>query len=311
MKTLRGYNETEIVGLMLTPLPDGAIKQHQAKSYLSQISPAYTRERLTEVFGLHGIGWGLDWDPLITDRFETQTSNGKPRYHFALMKATFWFKMIGNDEETTVTIPVTGHSDNDNIGDAMAGARTSAISAGAKELLFQLHVYKNLSAPPPPPPSAPPRQAPANGNGKQKPNPKTAEAFNTFLARTRVELSLDEDDTRAIMKQAGVGAFNPAKVDELFIILDNQLNDSITTETALRVMANRETDNYFNDDHHVRNAIKKIDPGFDYPPAPNQHVQWQTILSMLIDHARAGQEDAQMMIDDGSADAHGPDHYSD
>ncbi len=144
---------------------------------------------------------------------------------------------------------------------------------------------KSETAPPPPAP-------PSNGNGNgNKPNPKTTEAFKTFLARTRVELNLDEPDTRDILKQAGAGVFSQAKADELFAILDNQLNDSVTTETALRVMANRESDNYYRNDLHIHDAIKKIDPGFVYPPGANEHVQWQTILVMLIDHAQAGQED--------------------
>lgn len=145
--TLKGYDEKEIINLMTTPLGAGAFKRHPTKSYLTTISPAYMRERLTKVFGLFGLGWGLDWNPANTVASEFKTSSGKPRFGFAITQAAFWYKMVDNGEELIVSFPVTGYSDNDNIGDAMAGARTSCLSAGSKELLFQLHIYKNVNPP--------------------------------------------------------------------------------------------------------------------------------------------------------------------
>lgn len=148
MKSLKGYDESEITQLMLSPLPQQAFKRHQTKSYLTEISPPFTRERLTKVFGLHGVGWGLKWDPTFTDRYQTETKRGAIRYHFVILQAAFWFKMISDDgdQEIIIEIPVTGGSENDNLTDAMSGARTSAIGQGAKELLFQLHIYKNQPA---------------------------------------------------------------------------------------------------------------------------------------------------------------------
>ncbi len=139
LTTLKGYDCTKVLELMMHPLPNAAFKQHPTKSYLTTISPDYSRERLTKIFGLFGVGWGLNWSPDNTEHWTTTTKANKPRYHYAIHQADFWFKM--GDE--IVSFPVTGYSDNDNLGDAMSGARTNAIGAGAKQLLFQIDVYKN------------------------------------------------------------------------------------------------------------------------------------------------------------------------
>jgi hypothetical protein len=217
MKTLKGYDETEVIELMLKPLPKNAIKPHQTKSYLSQISPAYTRERLTKVFGLHGVGWGLDWDPMLADRFETSTNAGKVRYHFALLKADFWFKMIVDSSEIeTIHIPVTGHSDNDNLGDAMAGARTSAISAGAKELLFQLHIYKNEE---PPKPSASKKSLEV----AKGPPPWRPTKGEFFVKATKEFPSLSLEDISDELKEAGFLEYNVDKAVEMMTALRERI----------------------------------------------------------------------------------------
>ena len=164
MKTLKGYTEVEIVDFMRSSLPDGAYKKHPTKGYLTTISPAYMRERLTKIFGLFGWGWGLEWNPADTAAREFSTAKGKPRFGFAITQASFWYKLVDDDNNATVvSFQVTGYSDNDNVGDAMAGARTSCISAGAKELLFQLHIYKNTA---PPPKRSPIKKGVMPGDGK-------------------------------------------------------------------------------------------------------------------------------------------------
>jgi hypothetical protein len=135
----------DLIKIMQVPLASDAYKKHGGKSFLTSIDATYTRERLTEIFGPYGIGWGVDWSPDNAKDWMTQTTKGKDRYHFALMQADFWFMLDGE----RVSFPVTGYSDNDNLGDAMEGARTNAVSSGAKALLFQLHVYKNAPAPSP------------------------------------------------------------------------------------------------------------------------------------------------------------------
>ncbi len=169
MKTLRGYTPPEAIKLMIEPLGGNAYKPHPTKKYLTTIRSAYTRERLTKVFGIMGMGWGLNWEPENTVRFESKTNSNKTRYHFALLKADFWYVLICDDcdyeDRIICHIPVTGEHDNDNLGAAMSGARTSAIGQGAKELLFQLHIYKDMppprkNSPPPPPPKRKPLAEP-------------------------------------------------------------------------------------------------------------------------------------------------------
>ncbi len=155
-KTMRGYGPEGVIRLMITALENTAYKTHPTKSYLTTISSDYTRERLTKVFGPFGMGWGLTWDAKNTKQYMTKTDKDKDRYHFALLQADFWYKM-GAD---IVSFPVTGYSVNDNLGDAMEGARTNAVSAGAKQLLFQIHVYKNA-----------PYKSPMQDSSKDQPPP--------------------------------------------------------------------------------------------------------------------------------------------
>ncbi len=182
MKTLAGHNLSDISNKMVEPLPVTAFKKHPAKSYLTTISPAHMRERLTRVFGIFGTGWGLDWIPANTERFETTTGRGAARYNFAITQATFWYTLVDDSGEwQRMSFPVTGFSDNDNIGDAMAGARTSAISAAAKELLFQLHIYKN---------KPPRRKQEAKKSEPIEPSPELAD-----LAAVAIQESPDKTST--------------------------------------------------------------------------------------------------------------------
>ena len=137
-------NAEEILQKLQTPLANAAYKKHPSKSYLTTISAAHTRERLTETFGLYGVGWGLRWQVADCEHWTGQTANGKDRYYFFLKQAIFWFRL---DPDNVVEFSVTGYSDNDNLGDAAEGAQTNAINLAAKRLLFQQHIYKDEAAP--------------------------------------------------------------------------------------------------------------------------------------------------------------------
>jgi hypothetical protein len=164
---------TDILKAMQALLPSAAYKRHGGKSFLTSIDATYTRERLTEIFGAYGVGWGLTWHP---DNAKDWMTEGKQGYHFALLQAEFWFVLDGE----RVSFPVTGYNNSDNLGDAMEGARTNAVSSGAKALLFQLHVYKDKPAPQAgspttgtPPKNQPAKSQPKSGNGNVSTDPMT------------------------------------------------------------------------------------------------------------------------------------------
>lgn len=148
-------------------------------------------------------------------------------------------------------------------------------------------------------PATSPRPTPANVNGNGR-GQSEKEEFEKFLAKTRIELNLSEEDTKAILKELGYTGFTPAQSDAYFEALESQLNEGVTTEVALFLVANRETKSYYKAILHMRRAIKKIDPGFDYPPAQDDPAKWKAVLKMLIDHAQAGTdkpEQAAMLVD--------------
>lgn len=119
----------------------------------------------------------------------------------------------------------------------------------------------------------------------------SGKALDDFLARTRIELNLSEENTKAILKELGHKVFAPDKSGQYFESLRLQLNESATTETAMFVVVNAVTDGYYKNIHHLRNAMKNIDPGFDYPPGVDDHSQWQVCLSLAVEHANANKED--------------------
>lgn len=133
------------------------------------------------------------------------------------------------------------------------------------------------------------------GNGEN-----TQSAWDTFLARTRVELNLDEDQTKAILKELGVTGFKSAMAQANFEALKDQVENSATTETAALLTVNRECNGYYKHINHLRNSVSKIDPGFAYPPRVDQFAEWQIIIKMLIEHANAkpGMETNTMLIND-------------
>jgi hypothetical protein len=136
-------------------------------------------------------------------------------------------------------------------------------------------------------------KSPPNGNGEAPKSPPngngeaTKRAFEAFLGRTRIELGLSEGDTKAILRELGHTAFLAEKAEMYFEALNGQLNESVSTETSLFVLVNRETDNYYKHLKHLRNSIAKVDPEFQFPPAADEFTQWQMAWSMLVDHAVA------------------------
>lgn len=222
--TLRGYDYQQILHLLISPLASNAYKVHQSKSYLTQIDAAHTRERLTKIFGLNGIGWGIDWQPEQTKTFETKTSTGKARYHFVIEKAEFWYIVVIDGANQKITIPVTGYSDNDNPGDAMSGATTSLISTGAKALLFQIDIYKSQS----PGDSLPKTENPTDtekkiedSEKKKRWKPNKAEFFQTIHNRFKLKPEM----TAKLLVELGYqkGSYSSHQASEMYEGIEKEL----------------------------------------------------------------------------------------
>ena len=130
----------EIQAILTKPLPPAAIGDHPRIKGLNSIKPAFVVERLIEAFGNGG------WDDSVTivDRdSHTETWNaGKPnektvKIFTATVHLTFTIEKYGLHKENF------GGCDNIDLGDALKGARTDALTKIASELGVGLDVYKS------------------------------------------------------------------------------------------------------------------------------------------------------------------------
>jgi uncharacterized protein (DUF3820 family) len=106
---------------------------------LTDIDTAFMFERLNEVFGPCGLGWGLEFDreSVVTEAAGKQVS-------VALMRAEFWYELLGEEAARRVHILTTGGSKNTELAYALKGTLTSAIGNAVSKLRFQEDVYKGI-----------------------------------------------------------------------------------------------------------------------------------------------------------------------
>ena len=130
----------EIQKILTRPLPAEAIGDHPRIAGLSSIKPAFVVERLIEAFGNGG------WDDSVTivdrDSHSETWNAGTPKekqvkIHTATVHLTFTIEKYGLHKENF------GGCDNVDLGDALKGARTDALTKIASELGVGLDVYKS------------------------------------------------------------------------------------------------------------------------------------------------------------------------
>jgi hypothetical protein len=108
------------------PLPKEALKQHPTKRFLTVINPMFVVDRLNTVFGL--FGWAF--------KTEVISFSEEPKCS-ATVKG---FLRIENDGKVH-TIEQYGGSDNTDLGDALKGAATDALTKCASILGIGFEVY--------------------------------------------------------------------------------------------------------------------------------------------------------------------------
>lgn len=129
----------EIQEILCKPLPSEAIGKHPRIQGLSSIKAAFVIERLNEAFGVGG------WDDTVEviDRSTREETWGagsakekQVTLHVATVHLTFFVEKYGIHKENF------GGCDNVDLGDALKGARTDALTKIASELGVGLDVYK-------------------------------------------------------------------------------------------------------------------------------------------------------------------------
>lgn len=112
-------------------LPDGAYKTVNVRGGFTSIDAYHIVEKLTDIFGLCGCGWGIE-----VDEFQ---------HHDKCVAAIgyLWYKLPDGDD-TVYKVPAVGEGQQrgGSVADAMKMAQTNMISKAASYIGIGLGVYK-------------------------------------------------------------------------------------------------------------------------------------------------------------------------
>lgn len=118
-------------GKLRAPLPEGAIKQHPTKSYMSSVNSMYVIERLNDVFGENG------WEA----RYKVvENTAGNAMVVVECILHCFCPELEGRGIERQTF----GGNDNKDRGDAYKGACTDALTKAASQIGIAQDVYKGM-----------------------------------------------------------------------------------------------------------------------------------------------------------------------
>ncbi len=113
-------------------LPEWAIKDHPTKKNMTVIHPMAVIERLNEVFGVGG--WQYTTEYMSCEPFVQKTKNGGRDMFMSAVKGRFTTKEI--------ILEQYGGSSNDDMGDALKGGATDALTKIASYLNIGAEIYK-------------------------------------------------------------------------------------------------------------------------------------------------------------------------
>jgi len=125
---------SELQAQLKAPMPEGAVKPHPTKSYLSTIKPAFVIERMNDVFGIGGYR-EIYREISVTSREEEYESR-KALVFSATVHATLMIPKYG------IHLENFGGSKNEDAGDALKGACTDAFTKMCSHLGVGLEIYK-------------------------------------------------------------------------------------------------------------------------------------------------------------------------
>ena len=137
--TLTGVPVSQIVERLAEPFEPQAYRGVPGGADLTDINTGYMIERATQVFGLRGLGWKLEYSPehmLLIGLGEGKRLTAHLKY------AIFSYALVNEQDELSWYGIITGGASTNDFAYAEEGARTAAIGAALKSLCFQLAVYK-------------------------------------------------------------------------------------------------------------------------------------------------------------------------
>jgi hypothetical protein len=134
--------DKQIITELQKKLPDWAVKPHPTKTGMTAINPMAVIDQLNDAFGIGQ--WNFKTDYLACNPWVQKTKNGERNMFMSAVKGT----LIVSKEN--IHIEQYGGSSNDDMGDALKGGATDALTKCASYLGVGASVYKgqgNIDAP--------------------------------------------------------------------------------------------------------------------------------------------------------------------
>jgi len=139
--TLTGIKIVDAIAKLNERLEDKAYKEiPMGKFKLTDISPAYLIEKLTEVFGPYGLGWMYHFD-----KDDINCTVSEP-WQATVIGLEFYYTLVWGGETHKIgpVVSTGGARNSKNVEYALKGAITNAIGTAAHRIGWQLDVYKGL-----------------------------------------------------------------------------------------------------------------------------------------------------------------------
>lgn len=126
--------EKEIIEKLQRPLPAWAVKAHPTKQNMSAIHPMAVIDHLNEAFGVGE--WHFMTEFIACNPFVQTTKNGPRNMFMSAVKGTISVPRL------EIFIEQYGGSSNDDMGDALKGGATDALTKCASYLGVGASIYK-------------------------------------------------------------------------------------------------------------------------------------------------------------------------
>lgn len=126
--------EQNKIDLLNEAIPAWAVKPHPAKQNMTAIHPMAIIERLNNVFGVGG--WIFETEYLNCVPFKQKTQKGERDMYMSAVKGTL--KVLSQQ----IHIEQYGGSSNDDMGDALKGGATDALTKCASYLGVGASIYR-------------------------------------------------------------------------------------------------------------------------------------------------------------------------
>lgn len=186
--------DKETIGTLQRKLPDWALKPHPAKRDMTVIHPMAVIDQLNDAFGVGE--WHFTTEYLACNPAKQKTKNGDRDVFMSAVKGSLLVP------KHNIHIEQFGGSTNDDMGDALKGGATDALTKCASYLGVGASIYK--------------------GQGNAEPPMSTEDAIKQLRAATNLEE----------LKSTFLGLPGNCKADPEVVAMKDQLKDELENQNV-------------------------------------------------------------------------------